>query len=353
MPEETSTFLDILIVIGIAAGVFLAAKLILRIGCHHLEKVSKRTETIIDDQLLVALRNTKTLLLALFAVWMGTEWLELGRAEKWLDRGGFFVVVLQAGIWATSFLVGFIIFYGKKRSATGESGAGILWFSYLARVVVWSIAFLLIVSNLGYDVTALIAGLGIGGIAIGLAVQSILGDLFASLSIVLDKPFEVGDFIIVGDLLGVVEKIGIKTTRVRSLSGEQLVFSNNDLTSSRIRNFKRMYERRVVFGFGVIYQTTPDQLESIPGMVKSFIEEQEQTRFDRAHFKGFGESSYDFEVVYYVLDPDYNLYMNIQQAVNLAMVRAFAEHEIEFAYPTRTLYLSKSEEEESLDPAES
>ena len=341
MQIGSNSIFDFLIFLAIAAGVFFLGKLALRVGVNYLERVSKKTATNLDDHLLSAIRGTKTILLAIFALWIGLEWLELGSAEKWLDRFGFFVVVLQVGIWANAFVVALIFEAGAKRTDGSEgTRAGILWFSYLARVVVWSTAFLLIVSNLGYDVTALIAGLGIGGIAIGLALQNILGDLFASLSIVLDKPFEVGDFIIVGDLMGAVEKIGIKTTRVRSLSGEQLVFSNNDLTSSRVRNFKRMYERRVVFGFGVIYQTTPEQLEEIPALVRSFIEGQEQTRFDRAHFKGFGQSSYDFEVVYYVLAPDYALYMDIQQAVNLQLVRAFAEKGIEFAYPTRTLFIS-------------
>jgi small-conductance mechanosensitive channel len=185
----------------------------------------------------------------------------------------------------------------------------------------------------------LVAGLGIGGIAVALALQNVLGDLFASLSIILDKPFVLGDFIIVGDLLGVVEKIGLKTTRVRSLSGEQLIFANSDLLSSRIRNFKRMQERRIAFGFGVLYQTKPEQLEAIPGMVKGIIEGQENARFDRAHFKGFGESAYDFEVVYFLNTPDYVAYMDCQQAINLGICRGLAERGVEFAYPTRTIYL--------------
>jgi len=158
---------------------------------------------------------------------------------------------------------------------------------------------------------------------------------------VLDKPFVIGDFIIVGDLLGVVEKIGLKTTRVRSLSGEQLIFSNSDLLNSRLRNFKRMQERRVPFEFGVIYQTTPDQLEAIPPLIQSIIEGVEGLRFDRAHFKSFGDSSYDFEVVYYINTPDYNAFMDAQQTINLALCRAFAKRRIDFAYPTRTLYLHR------------
>ena len=191
----------------------------------------------------------------------------------------------------------------------------------------------------GIDITALVAGLGVGGIAVALAVQNILGDLFASLSIVLDKPFVIGDFIIVGDMMGTVEHIGMKTTRVRSLSGEQLVFSNTDLLSSRIRNYKRMQERRALFRFGVTYQTSRDLLARIPEVVREVIEGRDETRFDRAHFAGFGDSSLDFEVVYYMLVPDYNAYMDTQQAVNLELVGRFEEIGIDFAYPTRTVFV--------------
>jgi len=195
------------------------------------------------------------------------------------------------------------------------------------------------------DVTALVAGLGVGGIAVALAVQNILGDLFASFSIVLDRPFVMGDFIIVGDYMGTVEHVGLKTTRIRSLSGEQLVFSNTDLLGSRIRNYKRMAERRVVFSLGVLYQTSPEQLEKIPQMIREIVEAQTPVRFDRAHFKEYGASSLNFEVVYYILDPDYNRYMDIQQAVNLEIYRRFDEEGIEFAYPTQTLYLRREVED--------
>jgi small-conductance mechanosensitive channel len=176
---------------------------------------------------------------------------------------------------------------------------------------------------------------------VALAIQNILGDLFASLSIVLDKPFVIGDFIIVGDLMGTVEKIGLKTTRVRSLSGEQLVFGNHDLLQSRIRNFKHLFERRILFSFGVIYQTPHDKLAAIPGMVREIIESLEDTRFDRAHFKEYGDFSLNFEVVYYVLKPDYNAYMDTQQAINLALYQRFQQAGIEFAYPTQTLFITR------------
>ncbi len=185
------------------------------------------------------------------------------------------------------------------------------------------------------------AGLGIGGIAVALAVQNILGDLFASLSIVLDKPFVIGDFIIVNEFLGTVEHIGLKTTRIRSLSGEQVIFSNADLLRSRIRNFKRMFERRVTFSIGVTYQTPSDKLERISALLKEIVVKQPKARFDRAHFKEFGDSALIYEVVYYVQNPDFNVYMDIQQAINIEIVRRFEEESIEFAYPTRTIHVKQ------------
>jgi small-conductance mechanosensitive channel len=190
------------------------------------------------------------------------------------------------------------------------------------------------------NVTALITGLGIGGVAIALALQAVLGDLFASLSIVLDKPFVIGDFITVGEFAGTVEHVGLKTTRVRSLSGEQVIFSNSDLLNGRIRNFKRMSERRILFGVGVTYQTPLESLRKIPGMIRAIVEGQSKTRFDRCHFKGFGDSSFDIETVYFVLDPDYAVYMDIQQAINFEIIRQFTAEGITFAYPTRTLFVA-------------
>jgi small-conductance mechanosensitive channel len=212
---------------------------------------------------------------------------------------------------------------------------------FVARLVLWSVILLLALDNLGVDVTALVAGLGVGGIAVALAVQNILSDLFASLSIVLDKPFAVGDFLIIDSFLGSVEHVGLKTTRLRSLSGEQLVFSNTDLLGSRIRNYGRMFERRVVFKIGVTYQTPRDKLTKIPGIIREAIEAQDKTRFDRSHFNEYGEFSLNFESVYYVLGPDYNLYMDIQQAINLRIHERFEEEGIEFAYPTQTLFLAR------------
>jgi small-conductance mechanosensitive channel len=192
---------------------------------------------------------------------------------------------------------------------------------------------------MGFNITTLLASLGIGGIAVALAVQNILGDLFASLSITMDQPFVIGDFIIVDQCVGTVQFIGLKTTRIRSLSGEQIILSNSDLLKSRIRNYKKMLERRVIFWFAIGHSTAVEQVAAVPGQLKRIIEERPQVRFDRAHFQEFNESGLKFEVVYYVLDPDYNLYMDIQQAINLGMLRAFRAEGISFSFPGRTLML--------------
>lgn len=215
---------------------------------------------------------------------------------------------------------------------------------FLARTAIWSLTGLLILDNLGFDVTALVAGLGIGGVAIALAAQNVLGDLFASLAIILDKPFVVGDFIIFGEYAGTVERIGIKTTRLRSLSGEQLICSNNDLLSTRVRNLRRMWERRVVFSIGVVYETPYETLSRIPGMLKEIVESEARVRFDRAHFASYGDFSLNFEIVYYVLTPEYIDYMNTQQSINLKIFKRFEEENIAFAYPTRTVIVASGEE---------
>ena len=212
----------------------------------------------------------------------------------------------------------------------------------IVKVAVWILGIVFLLSNLGYDVTSIIAGLGIGGIAIALAAQTILGDLFSYFVILFDRPFEIGDFIIIDDKMGVVEYIGIKTTRLRTLSGEQLICSNKDLTDSRVHNYKRMQKRRVVFSIGVTYQTPADVLESIPRLVKEIIEKKDAVIYDRGHFAGFGDFSLNFEFVYYVLSSDYNKYMNTQQEILLNIYRSFENKKIDFAYPTQTIFLEKN-----------
>ena len=245
----------------------------------------------------------------------------------------------QLGYWVSTAVVAWLSLQnGKGAQGALASSLGILGF--LLRLVIWTLIFLLTLDNLGVDITTLVAGLGIGGLAIALAVQSILGDLFASLSIALDRPFVVGDFIVLGDFLGTVEAIGIKSTRVRSLGGEQIILGNSDLLNSRVRNYGRMSERRVQFSVGVTYETPEDVVRKIPGLIRQIIDDQDGVRFDRAHFAKFGDFALEFETVYYVLSSDYNVFMDTQQEIYFALLTAFAGAGIEFAYPTQKLWMA-------------
>jgi len=277
-------------------------------------------------------KRTSTLFLIIAAVYAGSLFLDLPDRLHGLISSAFTIAMfIQLALWADRIASAVLTWRLAPLQAKSAMRNALSLIQFFVRVAVWSLALLLLFENLGFDVTALVAGLGIGGIAVALAAQSVLVDLFSSLAIVLDRPFEVGDFIVFGDQNGTVEKIGIKTTRIRSLSGEQIACSNTDLMNSRVHNFKRMIERRVLFVLGTTYDTPQDKLESIPGTVREVVEAQELARFDRAHFRSFGDSALEFEVVYWVLSPDYNTYMDVQQAINFAIFRAFGENGIEFA----------------------
>lgn len=290
-----------------------------------------------------ALRQTRGWFMLLLAIAIASRFWLLGpRAAAFLAGIVTIGLLVQIGVWGTAAATEAL---RRKRERDlmerPEAVAAMDVLGFVVRLGVWTFVVLMIVDNLGYDITALVAGLGVGGIAVALATQNILGDLFASLSIVLDKPFVVGDFLAIGETSGNVEKVGLKTTRIRSLSGEQLIFSNNDLLSSRIRNFGRMYERRVVFSLGVTYETPVEQLKAIPEIIREALESQDEVRFDRAHFQRYGDYSLIFEVVYYVTSANYTLYMDIQQAVNLMLFERFAKEGIDFAYPAQVVYLAK------------
>jgi len=330
-----------LIALAVAIGTLVALRLIEQVLIVRVERLTQKTNTIIDDVIIGALRKTKLLYLLIVSIFVGSIWLSLPsevRSPLW--KVAIVATIIQAGIWLSTALQVWLENYSKDET-DGADRMTMNALSFLGRIALWATVLLLVLDNLGVDVTALVAGLGIGGIAIALAVQNVLSDLFASLSIVLDKPFVPGDFVVVGDMAGSVEHIGIKTTRIRSISGEQLVFSNTDLLGSRIRNFGRMQERRVVFSLGVTYQTPADKLERIPGLIKAAIESQERVRFDRSHFASYGDSALNFETVYYVESSDYATHMDILQSVNLTIYRSFATEGIEFAYPTQTLFIEK------------
>jgi len=334
------------VAVAMTVGAYLALLLVTRLVLRRAAQLAAATHTHWDDLVTDALGRTKGLLLMLVALYVGSLSLELpARAENFLRHLMVIALLVQAGIWLSSAVRAWTELQRRERAE--EDPAAVMTMNVLGvtvRIGLWTVVLLVTLDNLGVDVTALVAGLGVGGIAVALAAQNILGDLFASLSIVLDRPFVLKDFIIVGDLLGSVEQIGLKTTRIRSLSGEQLVFSNTDLLNSRIRNYGRMFERRVVFELGVTYQTPRSELEAIPAMIREAVRaEGERVRFDRSHFRSYGDFALVFETVYYVLGPDYNEYMDIQERINLRVHEAFESRGIEFAYPTQTLFVRSSE----------
>lgn len=318
-----------------------------KIAVNRLASLAAKTDNKIDDALVDVLGRTRFLFLMLVAFWFGAHGLALPpKFVQFLNAGLLIVVLFQVAIWGNRIL-GHLIRHFVRLEIDDESSrvATSTALTFVAKLVLWSVVMLVALDNLGVDVNTLIASLGVGGIAVALAAQNILGDLFASLSIMFDKPFVVGDFIIVGDLPGTVEKIGLKTTRVRSLTGEQLIFSNNDLLSSRIRNFKRMRERRITFSIGVTYETPLEKVKRIPDMIREIIGAEEEARLDRTHFKAYGDFALLFETVFWVTRPEFGVAMDIQQRINLALFERFQQEGIVFAYPTQTIHMFRSEVE--------
>jgi small-conductance mechanosensitive channel len=341
LPLFSNSLLDWVVAIGIATIALLAFLIVRRSIRAYYKKLHATAETELLEIPLQVLSRTTLALLIVVSLVLGAQWLTVGpMTQRILSSAITIALFWQAGIWMVAAVT---IWLDRKRKLTlpadraAVGSLGIIGF--VLNVVIWAMVLLLTLDNLGIDITALVAGLGIGGVAVALAVQNILGDLFASLSITLDRPFVIGDFLIVGDFMGSVEHIGIKSTRLRSLSGEQIIIANSDLLGSRVRNYGRMHERRVVFGTSVTYETPDEQLEQIPKLIREIVEAQPNTRFDRSHFAKHAAASLDFETVYYVLSADYNRYMDVQQEINLRLHRELKRLGVEFAYPTQKLFV--------------
>jgi small-conductance mechanosensitive channel len=334
-----------LIALAVLILSFIIIKIVLGFIKSRLKKISAKTISQVDDLIVILLEKTTSILILILSLYTASYFITLAPFVSTLILNALVLIFLiQAAVWGNAVITFYVTDYTNKKKETDAAAATTMSaVSFVGKLALYAGLVIVALDNLGFDITTLIAGLGVGGIAIALAVQNILSDLFASLSIVLDKPFVIGDFIIINEYMGTVEHVGLKTTRIRSLSGEQLVIANNDLLSSRIRNYKRMQERRIVFTIGVIYQTTKIQLEKIPKIIKDIIDKQKLARFDRSHFKNFGDFSLNFETVYWVESSDYNQYMDIQQAINLSIMAIFEEEKIEFAYPTQMVYVDKTE----------
>ncbi len=313
-----------------------------KIILSRLKKWAERTETSLDDFLIRGMEKAVIPLLYFGAFYLAVRTLALpSKAEMLLNTISVILITFLALRVLSSFIRYSLGIYVRKKGAGEARQKELKGITTILTLIVWALGLVFLLDNLGFKVASVIAGLGVGGIAIALAAQAVLGDLFAYFVIFFDRPFEIGDFIICGDKMGAVEYIGLKTTRLRSLGGEQLVFSNKDLTDSRIHNYKRMERRRIVFKLGVVYQTKAEQLKDIAALVRKIIEEQKDTTFDRGHFASYGDFSLNFEFVYYVLSPDYNKYMDTQQAINLRIYEEFEKRGLEFAFPTQTLFLNK------------
>lgn len=333
---------------GMALIASCAAVIILLVLKHlarrHFSSFAHATPTLLDDVIVDALARTRTWAISLGALWIGSILLTLPpKIEAVLSNAATLAVLIQIGIWTRTALRSWVKHYAERAAETeGARVTTMHGLILLGEIALWIVLLLVGLENVGVDVTALIASLGILGIAIGFGLQNVLGDLFSTLSIMLDKPFQAGDFIVFDTWKGNVEHVGFKSTRIRSLSGEQLIISNGELLKKNIHNYKRMQERRVTFTLGVLYSTPKEKLEQIPGIVREIIEKQPVVRFDRGHFARFGPYSLDFEFVYWILDAEYMTYMDTHQTVNFEIIERFRSEGIEFAFPTQTVHVERT-----------
>lgn len=338
-----NTYKTWVVAILVFFGLLIVFALFQMIILRHFKKLAKRTKTDIDDTLIEVIKTIRPPFYSFLAFYLALRFLTL---HGWTEKGiGIILIVwvVFLVIKALEILIDYIVGKGMKKGEERSKKAAIDALGKVIKGILWVIGLLLILSNLGVNITSLVAGLGIGGIAIAFALQNILGDLFSSFAIYFDKPFVPGDFIIIGDSKGTVEKIGIKTTRLKSIQGEELVVSNRELTSARIRNFRKMKERRISFGFGVVYETPSTKLKKIPAIVRKVVKSVKLARIDRVHFKKFDDSALTFEVVYYAESDEYIKYMDIQQDINFKIKHEFEKEGISMAYPTQTIYLAKED----------
>lgn len=333
---DRALWMQLSILVVVTLGTYLLLSVALRVLSRQLMQRNEKSHSRVFYFGSALLLKTSKLLLFAFALMIGLKTVELSpRWEAAMAHGWFIALALQIALWADHAVQLWTTSLhrdGKARNPVTTTLIGIM-----VRLVIWTVMLLSILSNLGVDITAMIASLGVGGIAIALAVQTLLSDMFASMSIGIDKPFEIGDFVVFGEVAGTIEHIGLKTTRIRALSGEQIVVANADLLSQIVHNYKRMNTRRIVFTFGISPNTPVEKVRQVSGEVRRIIEGMDETNFDRAHFFAFNESQLTFEVVHIVQTADYNRYMDIQQEINLQLLQALRDIDVKLAFPIRKL----------------
>lgn len=312
---------------------------------YRLRAFAARTDFALDDVVVDAIASIRHWVVILVVSYITMQFFAIPNQVDVVARA----LVLAALLWQAIEIAMHFLRFGTQRLIEKSDGrddhmvdpaaaTAADMVTLIARIALWTLGGLFVLSNLGIEVTSLIAGLGIGGIAVAFALQGVLSDLFASFSIYFDKPFRIGDFVIIGADSGTVEKIGIKSTRIRTLQGQELVISNAELTTARVQNFKKMKERRIVVTFGITYETPVPLIEAVPEMVRNIFSDIEHARLDRVHFTTLASSALEYEVVYFVDSADYVDYLAAQQQFNLTLMRKFAAEGIDFAYPTQTIF---------------
>ena len=333
---DRTLWLQLGILAAVTLGLYLVLVIALRVLSRQLIKHNEKSHSRFPYIASELLRKTSRLLLFAFALMIGLKTVEMApRWESAMAHGWFIALAFQMALWADHAVQLWTTSLnrdGKARNPVTTTLLGIMM-----RLVIWTVMLLSILANLGVDITAMIASLGVGGIAIALAVQTLLSDMFASMSIGIDKPFEIGDFVVFGEIAGTIEHIGLKTTRIRALSGEQIVVANAELLAQIVHNYKRMDTRRIVFTFGISPQTPVDKVRQVSAEVQRIITATDNTQFDRAHFFAFNESQLTFEVVHIVQTAGYNEYMDIQQEINLQLLQTLRDMEVKLAFPIRKL----------------
>ncbi|MFP4567544.1 MAG: mechanosensitive ion channel family protein [Candidatus Woesearchaeota archaeon] len=341
---QGNTVFEYVVALGLFLGLFIVFKIFDYWVLHKLEVLAKKTKTGWDDLLINFLKEIKWFFYFVLSLFISLQTLSI---PQLINSVVYYSLLVVAGFYIAkgiSRAINHLVEEKIKKSGDKKSDSSssmIKLLGNIAKGVIWVVALLMILSNAGVEITPMIASLGIGGIAIALALQSVLGDLFGAFVIYFDKPFKEGDFVIVGSDMGVVKHIGIKSTRLQALGGHELVMSNTEMINSRINNYKQMEKRRIVFGFGVRYDTGKVKLAKVNGIVKKIFKKVDNADLDRVNFKQFGDFSLDFEVVYYVMSADYNEYMDIQEKINMDLYSEFEKVKIGFAFPTQTLEIEK------------
>jgi small-conductance mechanosensitive channel len=329
---------------GLFAGISVLFWFIRLVVIVRLDALAQKTTQQFDDTLVAAIKSIRPWVYNLIAFYVALQLYTLPVLAGQIILGLLYFAFVWQGIQVAKTFVhyGVVNFVEKDEDGDGiiDSGAATAsnLITLIASILLWVLGVIFVLSNIGIEVTSLIAGLGIGGIAIAFALQGVLSDLFASFSIYFDKPFRIGDFIVIGADSGTVEKIGVKTTRIRALQGEELVVSNAELTSVRVQNFKKMQERRISSQFGITYETPQEKVQIVAGIVEQIFSDITNCHLDRVHFTTFADSALLFEVVYFIESSEYVDFLDAQQTFNFTLMKEFVERGIDFAYPTQTIY---------------